>query len=291
MTPSTTAAVRESAAQDFADVGTMPADLAIADDRSMAGRTQSGPVAKPGVEAGVTPASGKTLAKEPVRVLPSAKNVMAVTARPGRESVQLGALLYAFRRSGARVSLLCLTRGEASPLNSTCERLETVRLWELQVAAGLLGVSSVMVSDYPDGGLSLARAPALAERVRRAVREEAPDLLLVVDAATAGDPDDAWVAKAACLAAGSAGVPVLARTLPGASGWPVDLGAEAAAARAVQRCAAGAHVSQSEAGPMVRRCLDLLGGREQLRWLVRPPADFGAGKERAAAASFARALG
>ena len=274
MTPSTTAAVRESAAQDFADVGTMPAGLAIADDRSMAGRTQSGPVAKPGAEAGVARASGKRLAKE-----------------PGRESVQLGALLYAFRRSGARVSLLCLTRGEASPLNSTCERLETVRLWELQVAAGLLGVSSVMVSDYPDGGLSLARAPALAERVRRAVREEAPDLLLVVDAATAGDPDDAWVAKAACLAAGSAGVPVLARTLPGASGWPVELGAEAAAARAVQRCAAGAHVSQSEAGPMVRRCLDLLGGREQLRWLVRPPADFGAGEEQAAAASFARALG
>ncbi|HEY5358830.1 MAG TPA: PIG-L family deacetylase [Streptosporangiaceae bacterium] len=279
MTPTTTAAVPESAAQD---VGTRSANPGLAEDRSMA---------RPGVEAGAARARGKTFAKEPVRVLPSARNVMAVIARPGRESVQLGALMYAFRRSGARVSLLCLTRGEASPLNSTCERLETVRLWELQVAAGLLGVSSVTVSDYPDGGLSLALVPALAERVRRAVRQDAPDLLLVVDPA-AGDPDDAWVAQAACLAAGSAGVPVLARTLPGARiGWQIDLGAEAAAARAVQRCAAGAHVSQSAAGPMVRRCLDLLGGREQLFWLVRPPADFGAGEEQAAAASFAPALG
>ena len=95
------------------------------------------------------------------------------------------------------------------------------------------------------------------------------DLLLVVDPAASGDPDDARVAQAACLAAQSAGRPVAARVTPGArSGWLIDLGAEAAAARAVQRGAVAAHASQSAVLPR----LDLLVGWERLRWLVPPVA-------------------
>ena len=197
--------------------------------------------------------------------LPRARNVLAVIARPGQESAELGAMLHTFRRGGARLTLLCLTRGEASPLNSTCERLETIRPFELHVAAGLLGVSSVTVADYPDGGLRRAPVPELTERVRRAIRWQAPDLLLVVDPAAAGDPEDACAAKAACLAAEPA-LPVLARSLPGApGGWVIELGADAAAARAIQRCVAGAHVSQSAAGAQVLHRLDLLGLQERLR--------------------------
>ena len=40
-----------------------------------------------------------------------------MTARPGQESAELGGLLFAFRRAGASLGLLSLTRGEASPLN------------------------------------------------------------------------------------------------------------------------------------------------------------------------------
>ena len=215
----------------------------------------------------------------PARALPGARNVLAVIARPGQESAELGAMLHTFRRGGARLTLLCLTRGEASPLNSTCERLETIRPFELHVAAGLLGVSSVMVADYPDGGLRRAPVPELTERVRRAIRWQAPDLLLVVDPAAAGDPEDACAAKAACLAAEPAGLPVLARSLPGApGGWVIELGADAAAARAIQRCAAGAHVSQSAAGAQGLRRLDLLGLQERLRWLIPPTPDSRAGE-------------
>jgi N-acetylglucosamine malate deacetylase 2 len=230
--------------------------------------------------------AGLTAGAAQARALPRARNVLAVTARPGQESAGLGALLYAFRRRDARLALLCLTRGEASRLNSTCERLETRRTWELQVAAGLLGISSVTVSDYPDGGLSSSPVQVIAERIRRVIREHAPDLLLVVDPAAAGDPDDAQVANAACLAAEPAGLPVLARVLSGArAGWVIELGADASAARAIQRCAAEAHVSQSAAGPQVRRRLDLLDGRERLRWLMPPAADSRAGAEPAAAAT------
>jgi hypothetical protein len=110
----------------------------------------------------------------------------AVTARPGPESVGLGGLLYAFRRAGTSLGLLCLTRGEASPLNSTCARLEAVRPWELQLAASVLGISRVVVASYPDRGLCGQPAAELTGRIRRAIREQAADLLLVPE--PAGDP-------------------------------------------------------------------------------------------------------
>ena len=201
--------------------------------------------------------------------LPRAGTVLAVTARPGPESTDLGALLCAFGQAGARLALLSLTRGEASPVNSTRSRLEAVRPWELQLASWLLGVSSVVVADYPDGGLRHCHLPDLAARVQRAIAEHVPDLILVLDPAT-GDPDDAQVARAACLAAQQAGVPVAARTIDGTQdSWLVELGDETAAARAVQRSAVRAHASQSEAlGPMLA-ILDRLGSHEQLLWL--PP--------------------
>jgi LmbE family N-acetylglucosaminyl deacetylase len=202
--------------------------------------------------------------------LPRVGNVLVVTARPGPESADLGGLLYAFRRAGSSLGLLCLTRGEASPLNATCAPLEAVRPWELQLAANVLGISWVAVASYPDGGLRGQPATELAGRVRRAIRQQAADLLLVPDPA-AGHPDDTAVCAAACAAARQAGVPVVARTWPDACGaWMIDLGADAATARAIQKAAAAAHESQSLALPQLTYRLDLLDGREYLRWLVPP---------------------
>jgi N-acetylglucosamine malate deacetylase 2 len=201
--------------------------------------------------------------------LPPASNLLAVVARPGQESVELGGLLYAYRRSGARLALLCLTRGEASPLNSSLERLETLRPWELQVAASLLGVSSIAVVDDPDGRLGGHRAAGqLTERVCREVRRQAPDLLLVIDPDD-GSPDDVAVAAAAQRAGQRLGLPVLARCMPGGrSGWLADLGPHAAAARAAQRSAAASHTSQSDGLAGVQCRLGLLDGQERLRWLA-----------------------
>lgn len=206
------------------------------------------------------------------RRMPRANRVLAVTARPGQESADLGALLYTFGRSGARIGLLSLTRGEASEINSTKEPLESVRPWELQVAAGLLGISSVAVADYPDGGLGSCALGALTERVARAVTEQSADLLLVCDPAESG-LDEAVVAMAVCAAAEQTRVPALARTLSAVrGGWPVDLGEQAARARAVQQSAVAAHASQSDSLPDLTYRLRLLGRREWLRWLVPPAA-------------------
>jgi len=233
------------------------------------------------------PAAPESPARDP---LPRAQKVLAVIARPGQESADLGALLYAFRRGGASLALLCMTRGEASPLNSTNERLETRRPWELLVAGAVIGISSFTVADYPDGRLTATLLAELTELVQREIRWHAPDLLLIVDPAT-GPPndavapsarsdeasdsgDDAVVARAVRAAARRADVPVVARAVPGVRGGRlVDLGADPATARAVQRSATAAHASQSEALPEVERRLGLLDGRETLRRLA--PASAG----------------
>ena len=217
-----------------------------------------------------------TAVAPPAGWLPRAYSVLVVLARPGQESANLGGLLYAFRRAGTGLALLCLTRGEASPLNSTrTARLEAVRPWELQLAAGILGISQVTVASYPDGGLVWQPEAELSEKIGRAVRQYSADLLLIIDPATGdreGSADDVAVAAAACGAARRTGLPVLAHTAATAPGaWAFDLGPDAGTARAIQKTAAAAHESQASALPQLIRQLDLLGRREHLRWLV-PPA-------------------
>jgi len=198
--------------------------------------------------------------------------VLAVTSRPGQESEYLGGVLYAFRRAGANLGLLCLSRGEASPLNSMrYAHLEAVRPWELQLAASVLGISSVMVASYPDGALHRQPHDELAGRVLRAIRQHCADLLLVI-APEVGTSGDVAVAAAARAAARHAGVPVVASTAPETPGaWVIDLGSEADTARAIQKAAAAAHESQSQELPRVLQRLDLLSRGEAVRWLVFPP--------------------
>jgi N-acetylglucosamine malate deacetylase 2 len=218
-----------------------------------------------------------TAVAPPAGWLPRTDSALVVLARPGQESADLGGLLWAFRRAGTGLALLCLTRGEASALNSSrAARLEAVRPWELQLAAGILGISQVTVASYPDGGLGWRPEAELSERIGRVARQHSADLLLIIDPA-AGDreveaADDVAVAAAACAAARRADLPVLAHTadtVPGA--WAFDLGPDAGTARAIQKAAAAAHESQSPALPRLIRQLDLLGRQEYLRWLV-PPA-------------------
>jgi len=202
--------------------------------------------------------------------LPGAVHVLAVTARPGQESADLGGSLYAFRRSGASLSLLCLTLGETVAQSSGFTRLEAERPWEIQMAASILGIRQLSVASYRDGRLHRYRASELAGRIRHAITKYSADLVLVVAPET-GDIGDAAVARAATAAALQAGVPLAARTRPGVSGaWTVDLGAEAEVARAIQKSAAAAHATQSEALPEMISRVDRLGSMETLRWLVSP---------------------
>jgi LmbE family N-acetylglucosaminyl deacetylase len=203
-------------------------------------------------------------------LLPSAVRVLAVTARPGQESTELGGLLYAFRRSGASLSLLCLTTGKATGPGSGSARLAAARPWEVQMAAAILGIRQVTVADYRDGNLHHYRTSDLAERILQAAGEYAADLVLVVAPET-GDLADVAVARASTAAALRVGVPLAGRTRPGVSGaWMLDLGADAEIARAIQKSAAAAHATQAEALPELLSRVDKLDSVEALRWLVSP---------------------
>ena len=218
-------------------------------------------------EATTHPAAARAFAFD---LLPSAARVLAVTARPGQESAELGGPIYAFRRSGANLSLLCLTLGADAAQNSGMTRLNAARPWEVQMAASILGIRQVSIASYHDGRLHHYRTSELAQRIQHAISKYSADLALIVAPET-GDIGDAAVARAATAAALQAGVPLAARTRPGVSGsWMLDLGAEAEAARAIQKSAVAAHATQAEALPETISRLDRLGHVETLRWLVSP---------------------
>jgi N-acetylglucosamine malate deacetylase 2 len=127
----------------------------------------------------------------------------------------------------------------------------------------------------------------LAGKVRRAVADAGAELLLVFDeGGITGHPDHQRATDAAVLAAGAAGLPVLAWALPrevtetlnqesgtafvGRDTNSLDVRVDVARSR--QWTAISRHQSQAGELPLVARRLELLGSREHLRWLLRPSA-------------------
>lgn len=78
------------------------------------------------------------------------RDVLAVVAHPDDESFGLGALLASFVATGSRVSVLCLTHGEASTLHGVEGDLAEVRARELVDAAAALGIARVAMAAFPD---------------------------------------------------------------------------------------------------------------------------------------------
>jgi N-acetylglucosamine malate deacetylase 2 len=210
--------------------------------------------------------------------LPDAKSVLAVVARPGDEACYLGAVLDAFRRGGSQVSVLAISRGDASPYNDSMEPLASIRPFELDAAASALRASHCLLADYPEVELRRLPVARLAERVIRMIHEWDVDLLLTVD----GRLGDRIAACVACHAGRELAIPVLGWTLPHdvakavreATGLSVTGDAdlriefELRVDRYTQRCAMSAHCSQVRGSGMQLARLAIQGDREWLRWLV-----------------------
>lgn len=220
-------------------------------------------------------------------VLPPARSILAVVARPGDESSYLGAILDAFRAGGGALSALAFTRGEASPYNESIERLETVRLFEFEHAASALRIAHRMLVDYPDTGLHRFPVERLAEHVCRAVRRCEVDLIVTID----GRLTERSAAYAAVHAGRACGVPVLGWTLPhavaravsAASGLAVTGDAhrridfELRVGRESQYRAMREHRSQAPGDGVQLARLAVQGDREWLRWLFPPASENGRG--------------
>lgn len=217
-------------------------------------------------------------------VLPSWSRVLAVVAHPDDESFGLGAVLAAFAAADGEVSVLCLTRGEASTLHGVEGDLADVRAYELQRAAEVLGVTRVGLCEYPDGALAAVSLDDLVEDVASFAGDVATDGIVVFDpSGITGHADHQRATEAAVEYARTRGVPVLAWTLP--DDVATALNAETSAGfrghaadevdlvidvdRATQERAVACHPSQAVPGSVLWRRLELLGPHEHLRWLHR----------------------
>jgi len=99
------------------------------------------------------------------------RSLLAVFAHPDDESIACGGLLAWCADRGARVSLVCATRGEG---RGTGE----VRARELEAAATILGLSDVVMLDYADGMLPWVDTAALETGLREAIRQRHPDVVI-----------------------------------------------------------------------------------------------------------------
>ena len=224
------------------------------------------------------------------RQLPAWSAALVVIAHPDDESFGLGAVIDQLTTAGTAVHTLCYTHGEASTLNETCADLHSTREDELRQAGAELGVASVTLLGYPDGGLAGVAAGELAALAAdAAARGAAEGLLVFDDTGITGHPDHRAATAAAVLAGRRARLPVLAWALPAAvagqlaaetgqgfAGQPpglLDLSVRVSRTR--QRRAALLHASQISPTAVLWRRLQLQGDCEHLRWLV-PPDDIAA---------------
>jgi LmbE family N-acetylglucosaminyl deacetylase len=104
------------------------------------------------------------------------RTVLAVFAHPDDESLACGGTLARLADAGARVVLLCASRGERGSLGGPArnDALGDARAREMFEAASALGLSGVVLLDHPDGDLRWARVSELHGDIVMAIRRFSP---------------------------------------------------------------------------------------------------------------------
>ena len=106
--------------------------------------------------------------------------VLGIFSHPDDESLACGGTLARLAGAGARVALVCATRGErgssAGPARD--DALGTQRVGELIGAASALGVADVTVLDHPDGTLTWARSTEFQADIRLCLSRYQPTIVI-----------------------------------------------------------------------------------------------------------------
>jgi LmbE family N-acetylglucosaminyl deacetylase len=114
------------------------------------------------------------------------RTVLAVFAHPDDESLACGGTLARLADAGARVVLLCASRGERGSVSDPAlvpdGDVGAARTRELHEAARILGIRDLLVKDHPDGDLRWAHVPELHAEIVDALRRYRPDAVVTFDA-------------------------------------------------------------------------------------------------------------
>jgi LmbE family N-acetylglucosaminyl deacetylase len=111
----------------------------------------------------------------------SGQKILAIFAHPDDESLACGGTLARLADQGARVTLLCATRGEAGERTPGCSEdiaLGTLRRGELHEAAQQLGLDDVILLDHPDGELNDVEDTLFRQEIVLTLRHMQPDLVI-----------------------------------------------------------------------------------------------------------------
>lgn len=108
--------------------------------------------------------------------------ILYVFPHPDDESFGPGPAIYQQQRSGHAVSVLTLTRGEATRQRErygySRSEMADIRSAELRAACAELGVEDVRILDFPDDGLAELDPRAIEEAVERTVRTVRPHVVV-----------------------------------------------------------------------------------------------------------------
>jgi LmbE family N-acetylglucosaminyl deacetylase len=110
------------------------------------------------------------------------RTVLGIFAHPDDESLACGGTFAKLADAGARVVLLCASRGEGGSISDPAlvpdGDLGRVREGELRDACAVLGISDVIVMDLNDGTLRWKDEPKLLAEIDRCIREYRPDAVI-----------------------------------------------------------------------------------------------------------------
>jgi LmbE family N-acetylglucosaminyl deacetylase len=110
------------------------------------------------------------------------RTVLGVFAHPDDESLACGGTLARLADAGARVVVLCASRGElgscSDPSLVPDGDLGLVRSRELRDAAAVLGVSDVILLDHHDGDLRWDKVPELHAEIVMMLERYRPDAVI-----------------------------------------------------------------------------------------------------------------
>jgi LmbE family N-acetylglucosaminyl deacetylase len=116
----------------------------------------------------------------------SGRTLLAVFAHPDDESIACGGVLARCAGAGARVVVMCATHGENRGGCRDADLFEA-RAHELRRAADALGVSEVVLLEYPDGFLPWVDRAEFEARIANEIRRLNPDVVI-----TFGDDGLYW---------------------------------------------------------------------------------------------------